>query len=338
MNQRDIRSLDIGMLRTFDALMRERSVSRAADRLFLSQPAVSASLNRLRETFGDALFTRTSHGVVPTVRAQSLAPQVEKVLADIASLLDVEQAFDPATSTRVFRIAGSDHASALFLPPLGRTLTACASGIRIVWEPTGSWSLQERLGRGDLDVAVIARLVMPRDMETQVLYEDSYVYARRKGHPLAKKKVTVEMFCETPQIFLGYGSSVLDNTIDELLARQGRQRHAQFAVTSFGQIVHQLVNSDHAAVLGRRVAIAHADKLDIAPLPFELPKYQSMLCWDARAASDPGIAWLRAQIVQAATAAAAVSETAAAKSGGSATVPVPPAARPAKRQPAARRS
>ena len=100
MSQRDIRSLDIGMLRTFDALMRERSVSRAAARLFLSQPAVSASLNRLREAFDDPLFTRNAHGVTPTPRAQALATQVEKVLADIGALLDAGRAFDPAGSDR----------------------------------------------------------------------------------------------------------------------------------------------------------------------------------------------------------------------------------------------
>jgi DNA-binding transcriptional LysR family regulator len=93
MNPRDIRSLDVGMLRTFDALMRERSVSRAAARLFLSQPAVSASLNRLREVFDDPLFTRTGHGVTPTPRAHALAPQIGKVLADLARLLEG----DPAT-------------------------------------------------------------------------------------------------------------------------------------------------------------------------------------------------------------------------------------------------
>src|SRR5687767_9886323 len=104
MGQRDIRSLDIGMLRAFDALMRERSVSRAAARLFLSQPAVSASLNKLREVFGDPLFTRTSHGVVPTARAHALAPQVQEVLRGIAGLLDADEAFDPARSSRIFRI------------------------------------------------------------------------------------------------------------------------------------------------------------------------------------------------------------------------------------------
>jgi DNA-binding transcriptional LysR family regulator len=293
MSARDIRSLDLGMLRTFDALMRERSVSRAAARLFLSQPAVSASLGRLRE-----VFTRTGHGVTPTPRAFALAPQVEKVLGDVAALLESEQPFNPATSSRIFRIAGSDHASRGILPALGQLLTAVGSGIRVVWEPPGAWSIPERLQRGDLDLAVIARINVPRDMETLVLYEDHYVYVLRAGHPRAAEPVTLDMFCEIPQIFLGYGSSILDDTIDDILARAGRQRLAQFAVTSFGQIVHQLQHSDHAAVLGMRVAQAHAEKLRILPLPFELPTYQALMCWDARAASDAGIQWLKASVAR----------------------------------------
>lgn len=298
MNPRDIRSLDIGMLRTFDALMRERSVSRAAARLFLSQPAVSASLNRLREAFDDPLFTRNAHGVTPTPRAQALAAQVARVLDDIGALLDAGRAFDPGASDRIFRVAGSDFASRNILPALGRTLADCGSAIRIVWEPPGTWSLPERLNAGDLDVAVIARLRMPRDMEMRVLYEDHYVHAVRRDHPSAGQDVTLDLFCEVPQIFLGYGSSILDDTIDELLARAGRQRLAQMAVTSFAQIVHQLVHSDHAAVLGNRVAQAHADLLHIRPLPFELPPYQSLLCWDARSDADAGVQWLKDEICQ----------------------------------------
>jgi DNA-binding transcriptional LysR family regulator len=298
MNPRDIRSLDIGMLRTFDALMRERSVSRAAARLFLSQPAVSASLARLRETFGDPLFSRTAHGVTPTPRAQALAPQVEKLLGDLAALLESEQPFDPAKSTRIFRIAGSDHASRGILPALGRRLAAAQSGVRVVWEPPGSWSIPERLQRGDLDLAVIARIRMPRDMEYAVLYEDEYVYAMRADHPRVDEPLTLDMFCEVPQIFLGYGASTLDDTIDDILAQAGRGRLAQFAVTSFGQIVHQLQNSDHAAVLGQRVAGAYAEQLRVQPLPFSLPRYQALLCWDARAASDAGILWLKNAVQQ----------------------------------------
>ncbi len=299
MNQRDIRSVDVGMLRTFDALMREQNVSRAAARLFLSQPAVSASLNRLREVFGDPLFTRTSHGVVPTPRARALAPQVEKLLADLAGLLETaDQPFDPARSQRIFRIAGSDHASRMLLPARSRTLVALGSGIRIVWLPPGAWSLAEHLHKGELDLAVVARVQVPRDIQTRVLYQDHYVYVMRKDHPRAAEPVTLESFCAIPQIFLGYGTSTLDDLIDETLARSGHQRLAQIAVTSFGQIVHQLRHSDHAAVLGGRVARQFADELHIQPLPFELPGYSSLLCWDARSDADAGIQWLKGEILR----------------------------------------
>ncbi len=297
MNQRDIRSLDIGMLRTFDALMRERSVSRAAARLFLSQSAVSASLNRLRETFADPLFTRTAHGIVPTGRALALAGQVEKVLADVAALLDTDQPFDPAQSSRIFRIAGSDHASHLVLPALGRALAACGSQIRIVWEPPGTWPLADRLHKGELDLGMIARIHPPRDVEVLTLYEDHYVYAMRRDHPQAGQAVTLDSFCATPQVFLGYGASVLEEVIDETLAKSGRQRLPQIAVSSFAQIIDLLQHSDHAAVMASRVAQTHADKLHVQELPFVLPKYQMLLCWDARASGDAGAQWLRGEIL-----------------------------------------
>lgn len=296
MNRPDIRSLDVGMLRTFDALMREKNVSRAAARLFLSQPAVSASLNRLREVFGDPLFTRTGRGVLPTERALSLAPQVQKLLDDLAALLESDRPFDPASSNRIFRIAGSDHASRTLLPALSRTLIEADSGIRLVWVPPGTWSLAEHLHKGELDLGVIARIQPPRDIATQVLYEDRYVYVMRKDHPRAREPVTLDSFCAVPQVFLGYGTSTLDDLIDETLAQAGRQRLAQIAVTSFGQIVHQLQHSDHAAVLGGRVARQFADQLHIQPLPFPLPGYQSLLCWDPRSDTDGGIQWLKGQI------------------------------------------
>jgi DNA-binding transcriptional LysR family regulator len=296
MNPRDIRSLDIGMLRTFDALMRERSVSRAAARLFLSQPAVSASLNRLREVFDDPLFTRTAHGVAPTGRAQALAPQVGKVLADIAGLLEAGQEFDPSGSQRIFRIAGSDHASHMVLPALARRLGGLNSPIRIVWEAPGISPLADRLHKGDLDFGVVARIHPPRDMETQLLYEDRYVFVTRHGHPLAGRPVTLDSFCATPQVFLGYGTSALEDVIDETLAKAGRQRPAQVAVSSFGQVVDLLQHSDHAAVIASRVARTHADKVLAHALPFDLPGYRMLLCWDARVASDPALQWLKGEL------------------------------------------
>jgi len=298
MNPSDIRGLELGMLRTFDALMRERSVSRAAARLFLSQPAVSASLNRLRETFADPLFTRTAHGVVPTGRALALAAQVEKVLADVAALLEPDLPFDPAASSRIFRITGSDHVSQRILLALSRQLAACGSAIRLVWEPPGTWPLADRLRKGELDLAVVARIHTPRDIEHVALYEDHYVYVMRHGHPEAGQPLTLDSFCATPQVFLGYGTSTLEDVIDETLARTGHQRLPQIAVSSIGQIVDLLEHSNHGAVIAARVAQAHAGKLHAQPLPFALTGYKLLVCWDARARADTGIDWLKRQILE----------------------------------------
>ena len=285
------------MLRTFEALMRERSVSRAAARLFLSQSAVSASLQKLRDTFDDPLFKRTGHGVEPTARALALAGQVEQVLADIAALLDKEHPFEPQTSHRVFRIAGSDFASGNVLAPLGRRLLAAGSRVRLVWEPPGAWPLQQRLANGELDLAVLARLKLPEDLEYETLYQDHYVHVVRRDHPSAGQTLTLDAFCAIPQVFLGYGVSSFDDLIDQTLAQTGHQRFAQMAFSSFGQIVHQLKHGDHAAVIGNRIAQQHKEHLCIRPLPFEFPTYHALVCWAARANRDTGIAWLRDQVL-----------------------------------------
>jgi DNA-binding transcriptional LysR family regulator len=303
MSQPDIRNLDLGLLRTFDALMRERSVSRAASRLFLSQPAVSSSLQRLRAVFGDALFVRAAHGVQPSARALSLAGPGEKVLADVAALREAPGAFDPARSSRIFRVAGSDHASGRVLAPLSRTLAACGSGIRVFWEAAGVLPLGERLRKGEFDLAVIAHIHAPMDVQSEVLYEDGYVYVTRPDHPQAGVPLTLDDFCATPQVFLGYGSSTLEDEIDEVLARQKRRRPAQLSVSSFGQIIDLLQHNDHAAVIARRVALRNQARLAIHELPFALPRYQLRVCWTARGGDDPGREWLKQQITAAMTAA-----------------------------------
>lgn len=292
----DIRSLDVAMLRTFDALMRERSVSRAAKRLFLSQPAVSASLSRLRTAFGDPLFTRTAHGVVPTARAHALAPQVERLLADLSRLLEADHGFEPADSQRIFRIAGTDYASLWILPPLARHLAAVGSRIRLFWEPVPISAMYDRLRKGDLDIAVVPRLKPPGDVQSVALYEDRYVVAVRRTHPLFACGATLDALCAVPHVFFGYGSSSLDDLIDEELARAGRQRLAQLAVTTFAQVIELLACTDHAAIMPMRIAQRHSQLIEAHDPPFVLPNYSVYLCWDRRADGDVGVRWLRQEI------------------------------------------
>lgn len=294
----DIRGIDIGMLRTFDALMRERSVSRAAKRLFLSQPAVSASLNRLRASFGDPLFTRTAHGVLPTERALAMAPRIERLLAELSQLLEGDRAFDPAHSQRIFRIGGTDHASRWVLPSLARQLATAGSSIRLFWEPASFSTMRERLHKGEIDLALLPRTKAPADMAHTSLYSDRYVLAARRGHPRFAAGATLDTFCDCPHVFFGYGSSTLDDLIDAELASRSRRRLTQVAVTTFGQIVDVLVRTDHIAVLPGRVALAHADSLDQHELPFAVPDYAVYLCWDRRSDGDAGVQWLKAEVVR----------------------------------------
>lgn len=299
MASRDIRSLDVGMLRTFDALMRDGSVSRAATRLFLTQPAVSASLGRLREVFGDPLFTRTAHGVQPTERARRLAPQVERLLADLSLLLEPEGGFEPAASERIFRIFGGENASHVMLPGLVNELARIGSGIRVFWETSSILAADERLQKGEFDIALIPRQTPPAGCESEPVYGDHYVFVARNGHPLFADGVGLDGFCAAEHVFLGYGSSALDEQIDAILRQQGRERRRGVAMTSLAQIADLLAQTDHVSVMPYRVAWRFRDRLQSLPLPFALPSYQLMACWNKRSDSDAGLQWLKGELLRA---------------------------------------
>lgn len=302
MGQPDIRGLDLPMLRTFDALLREGSVSRAASRLFLSQPAVSASLKRLREVFGDPLFTRTGHGIVPTPRALALAPRVEAVLHEMHKLMSLEQAFDPATSDRILRITGSDHTCRVMLPLLCAELTRLGSRMRLSWELADYGRLTERLRKGDVDVGLHPRLSPASGVESTLLYDDSYVAVARHGHPaLAAQPLSINAFCNAPHVVLGQTRSVLDDTVDQALARKGRQRLVQAAVATFSQMVELMCGDEHSALIAvfpQRVARHYAAQLASAPLPVELPDYRLYVCWAERSNADPAVLWLKDEILR----------------------------------------
>lgn len=220
MTRPDLRGLDLAHLRAFDALMRERSVSRAAARLFLSQPALSAALKRLREVFGDPLFVRSPQGVTPTSRAHALAPAIEQVLLDLQQLLNTHAGFDPARSERILRIAGSDNLGRIALPPLCRMLAARGATVRIAWELADFAQVVDRLKRGDVQLGLIPAFAPVTGVDTTLLYEDGHVVAGRLGHPLLSgEPLDAARFAQAPHAVLGQSRSVLDDTIDLRLAR-----------------------------------------------------------------------------------------------------------------------
>jgi DNA-binding transcriptional LysR family regulator len=285
------------MLRTFDALMREGSVSRAAARLFVGQPAVSASLKRLRDTFGDPLFTRTAHGVTPTARAVALAPRVQAVLSELQLLVSRDEPFDPAGSDRIVRLSGSDNSSRELLPALCRLLAESGSRMRLSWELPDYDRLPERLRKGDVDLGLLPRSAPPVGVESTLLYEDDYVVVRRRAHG-SGAAANLEDFCARPHATLWQSRPTLDDAVDQILARHGRSRLVQAAVTTFSQMAALLAESDLQAVFPNRVARKYAAMLEATPLPFALPSYRLFLCWDARSNADPAVAWLRDEVVR----------------------------------------
>lgn len=159
------------------------------------------------------------------------------------------------------------------------------------------WPLQQLLANGDLDLAVLAHLQLPEDVEYEILYQDHYVHVVRHDHPSAGEALTLDSFCEIPQVFLGYGISSFDDLIDQTLAKTGRQRFAKMPLNSFAQIVQQLKHGAHAAVIRNRIAQQYKEDLCIRPLPFEFPNYHALVCWVDRACGDSGITWLRDQVL-----------------------------------------
>lgn len=299
MNDRDIRSLDVGMLRTFSALMRERSVSRAAELLCLSQPAVSASLRKLRAVFDDVLFQRVRSGVAPTPRAQRLAPMVERALGQLNALLQAEAGFDIARSERVFRVLGSTHASLRLLPGLTRALSESGSRARLSWEQASDWPVTERLRRGALDLALFERGGPPPGLECQLLQEDEHVLVA--GPQLrGEGPLSMQAFCEAPHAVMNLGNPGLEEAVDAAVQRAGGARRPVALTANYLQLLELVANAGCLAVLPRPVLSAYAHlqhPVHALSAPFALPPYRLWACWSQDATDDPGHAWLRRWIM-----------------------------------------
>ncbi len=299
MSHPKLRALDIGLLRTFDALMRERSVSRAASVLFLSQSAASASLARLREVFNDPLFTRTSSGVTPTPLALTLADGVARVLKDINRLLETATGFDPSKSERIFRLSGSDYSGRFILTPLVTKLLELNSRLRIYWDFPAFSNLAERIHRGAIDLAVAPEPSM-RDagLKHAVLFDEHFVLVSRRNHPAFVSGDILAAYTELPHVLLGFR----DPGVDELLEEGLRDCDVRVRVPGFQLVADLVASTDMISIFPSQYARSLSHVLDAHQLPVDFASYKVGLYWDRRTEDDAGLTWLRHQLVQIASA------------------------------------
>lgn len=289
--------LDLNLLVVLDALLRERSVSRAARKLNLSQPAVSSALNRLREYFNDEILVVHGKRMVPTAHAQSIEPQVVQALADIEALISASTVFDPATSQRTFRICASDSMTIVLLLPLQAELETLAPGIKIEISPLAPDALA-RLERSEIDFLLSPEQHTSREHPARFLFEERHVVIGWKKNPALRAPLTEQAFFAHGQVVIQQGHA--PTSAEQQMSELNRRRRVDIVCSSFLAAPWMLTNSTRLAVMHERLAQFMVGKLPlaIAPLPFPLPPTREMVQYHAARDADSGIQWLLHRILE----------------------------------------
>jgi DNA-binding transcriptional LysR family regulator len=292
----NISGVNLNLLVAFDALFAEQSVTGAAKRVGVTQPAMSNSLAQLRALFDDQLFLRHRTGLSPTTRAKELAEPIRKGLMLLQGAL-AGQSFEPATSERRFMVAASDYVELVLLPRLLGRLAKQAPHVRLQLMPWGLHEAPPGLARGELDLMLGFYDKLPPHHHEQTLFSDEYVCVVRRGHPRVKSKLTLAQYLELSHVLV---SSRADSpgSVDRALAALGKKRTVGARVSHFLTVPVLVSQTDYVAALDRRVAEVFAAPLGLklfAP-PLKLPKGSIGQVWHEQQDGDPAQRWLRGVI------------------------------------------
>lgn len=291
---RQLRRLDLNLLVVFDALMRERSVSRAAQRCFLSQPAMSNALNRLRGMLDDPVLVRTSRGMMPSPRAQALAGPIRSLLNQLGSHLQPPAPFDPKTSQRDFTIALTSYGENVLLPEISRAFCASAPGARIDITRLTDQVPLEALERGEIDLVVGVREYLPpqQQLRSEPFLSDRLVCVARKRRRRSRR-LSLRQFLAHRHVYptpLG----IKHNIVDEWLARQDAQRDIAVSTHSYLVAARIVSETDYLLSLPSRIAdqLMTLFPLDVLQPPTDFPAFELNLVWHPLYENEPAIGWL----------------------------------------------
>ncbi len=290
----NLRRLDLNLLVIFDALIQERNVTRAAERIGLSQPAVSNALSRLRYYLQDDLFVRGSTGMQPTPRAMEIACEVHQALNAIELALD-PASFDPQTSERVFTIDTNDYTVSTCIPPLMQKLAKEAPNVDVrIVAPAGK--AYERLDAREIDFAVGVFSSMPDRFGVTVLNDNAFAVLMRADHPLAKGRLTLKRFAACKHLLITPRGDP-SGFVDVALAERGLSRRVALTVNQFVVAPRIIAASDLIVTLPKRIAALYAPMLNLVLRPSPIqppPEFDKIeLIWHKRFAQHPGHVWFR---------------------------------------------
>jgi DNA-binding transcriptional LysR family regulator len=301
-------TLDLNLLRVFDVVMVEQNLTRAADKLAMTQPAVSNALKRLRHSLGDELLIRTAYGVKPTPRAETLWPAIRQALSSLETAIS-PTSFDVSNAKATFRMAMADATAALWMPSLVRAIEKEAPGLNARMVPLTTREPRPMLLRGDIDIAVgffpgvVAQLAGGQGaanspIRHERLYSGHYVSVMRREHPLANKELTLDDYCAANHLLVSF-SGRAHGLVDEALAQLGRERRILLTVNQFFTAGRVVANSNLLTVLPQHLisSTGMTESLIWKELPFPMPDVHIDLLWHERDARNPAHKWLRDNLI-----------------------------------------
>lgn len=299
----NLNAVDLNLLVAFDALVAESSVSRAAAKLGVTQPAVSHALKRLRYLFKDDLLARGPHGMQPTGRALSLHPAVRSVLADIHSIVSTGHAFEPAKTSRTFRLSMSDAMSVEALPAIARRICREAPNIDLAISTSGPQESCRRIADDEIDLAIGVIPHVPQDLLSRELYRDTLIcVADKRNKRLKNGRMDLQAYLDSPHVTVARNRDT-GIQVDEILDSMGIPRRIAVTVPHYLSVPSLIRGTDLVAHTRRRLISVFRMSSDLivfpVPLPMKVPELEFIQIWHKRYKGDPGHRWLRDLVLDA---------------------------------------
>ena len=292
------RSIDLHLLACFDALITERSVTRAAERVGLTQPAMSNALGRMRELFGDALLVRTTKGMAPTPRALELQATVRPALLALTQAFEEPEAFDPGAARLAFTLAVTDYTSSIVVPQLVTALRREAPGIELIVVPPDRARVREWLENGDIDLTLGYYVDLAEGLRAIELFRDSMCCIAAARHPLVRGSIDLATYMAAGHAYWGGANAhlfTMEMVTDRALERLGLQRKVALRTSSAAVLAQTVAATDLIGTMARAGAEQYSRQFALQTLgvPFGLEASSVSMVWHERTHRSPGARWLR---------------------------------------------
>ncbi|MFA5949237.1 MAG: LysR family transcriptional regulator [Hyphomicrobium sp.] len=290
--------IDLNLLATLEVLLTERNVTKAAARLHLSQPAVSAQLARLRDLFEDPLLVPAQRGMTPTAKAMELARPLREALDQLRNTVQSHRDFDPGTAGLTVSIACSDYIQAAVIMPLVLALRHRAPGVRVAVRHLSPPLMEPQLASGETDLAIAAPDSALPHLRTCHLFDETYVLIGRRDHSRLTSGLTLDEYVQLEHVVVSRRGGDFETPVDSALEALGHRRNVVVSAASFLFIPEIVSASDLVALVPRRLLQAQPHRLTVIDVPWLAEKFNVSLIWHERSHGHAGQRWLRELIAE----------------------------------------